>query len=542
MPRPLARRFAALLGLTALSGAGCAPRATTPASLDFTTVRAGKELVGEWVGGTNVLGSYTLIEARFRHQGAGIAGELRAPSQNVSRLPVTHADVSDSMVRFTFRSPFGTHEANARWEQGMLIGRIEGGGLSGDFHLLPVQEIGAAVTASRAGSFSEGRAHHLLLVERAGGGLAWSETEPLDDGALWIAGGSLYGYTSDTMFTDRSIRAQPRDQEWAVFGSDAIEWHPETRPPRITRRIAMPIVQEAIEFSNGDVRLAGTLLLPPGGGLHAAAVLVHGSGPAERSNLLAMARAELLLRQRIAVLLYDKRGVAGSSGEWEQASIEDLAGDAAAGVAYLRSHPRVRRDAVGLFGQSQAGWVIPAAAAREPGADFLIILSGGGVGPAEQETFRARAEAVAQGLDGDRAAALMALKWQFAATSERWDDYIAAVRAADPRIIGIVEAPTDSAARTWALPRLLARYDAARDLGAIRVPTLVVFGETDDNVPVDRAIAEWRAAVPASLLRIEALPGVGHALVEQRPGRSVFPAGLLQVLGEWIEAREWGRP
>jgi alpha/beta superfamily hydrolase len=168
-------------------------------------------------------------------------------------------------------------------------------------------------------------------------------------------------------------------------------------------------------------------MLPPGPGPHPAAGLVHGSGPGERTNLLGMLRADMLLRNGVAVLLYDKRGVAGSSGDWERAGIEDLAADAAAAVAFLRTHPAVDATSVGLVGHSQAGWVLPAAAARGTGAEFLIVLSGGGISPEAQEIFRAQAEAGAAGLASDDAARLMGLKWRYAKTGEAWDEYVAAV-------------------------------------------------------------------------------------------------------------------
>ena len=529
-----------LAAFVAVAGTACGSGAAGPELLDFGTVRPAGQIEGAWVGGTNVLGSYTLVEVDIRRAGE-LAGELRAPAENVTRLPVSDVEVSGTDVRFTLESPYGRHQATGRWDAGMIFGRIEGSGLSGDFHLLPVLAANAEVSRQRAGSYWERPGHHLLVTPRAGGGLAWAETEPLGDGAVWIAGGTLYGYAADTVFTDRSIRGEPRLHEWAAFVADGvIEWHPETRPVRFTRRMDRGVVQEGVTFANGDVTLSGTLLLPAGAGPHPAAVLVHGSGPAERTNLLGMARADLLLRRGIAVLLYDKRGVGGSSGDWEMAGVEDLAGDAAAGVALLRGHPAVLEGAVGLAGHSQAGWVVPAAAARAPGADFLIVLSGGGVSAREQEVFRARAEATAAGLSGEDAAQLMALKWRYAETGEGWEDYIARVSAVDPRVVALVEAPTDQDPARWLLVRRLARYDPLPDLRRIRAPVLVVFGSDDDNVPIAEASARWREAVPASLVTIETIPGVGHALVGVREGvGSIFPAPFVRALDGWISARTW---
>jgi pimeloyl-ACP methyl ester carboxylesterase len=164
-----------------------------------------------------------------------------------------------------------------------------------------------------------------------------------------------------------------------------------------------------------------------------------------------------------------------------------------------------------------------------------MVLSGGGIAPRAQEVFRARAEAAAAGLPADAAARLMELKWSYGATGEGWEAYVAAVAAADPRTAAIVETPTEPDPSRWALLRALAGHDPLPDLGAIRVPTLVVFGAEDDNVPVDRAAAIWHAAVRASLLTLETVPGAGHALVGQRAGMgSVFPAPFVATVDRWL--------
>ena len=76
-------------------------------------------------------------------------------------------------------------------------------------------------------------------------------------------------------------------------------------------RIARPVTtekHEAVQFSSrNSVRLAGTLFSPTASGKHSAIILVHGSGAENREYMLPWAR--FLVRQGIAVLGYDKRGV-----------------------------------------------------------------------------------------------------------------------------------------------------------------------------------------------------------------------------------------
>jgi pimeloyl-ACP methyl ester carboxylesterase len=55
--------------------------------------------------------------------------------------------------------------------------------------------------------------------------------------------------------------------------------------------------------------------------------------------------------------LWCQDDLAGSSGSWPSATVDDLAADAAAAVAALRSQPMVDQNAVCLFGHSEGGWV-----------------------------------------------------------------------------------------------------------------------------------------------------------------------------------------
>jgi hypothetical protein len=49
----------------------------------------------------------------------------------------------------------------------------------------------------------------------------------------------------------------------------------------------------------------------------------------------------------MAVLGYDKRGVGGSTGDWKNASLDDLAGDVIAAYENLRTRGDIRSDRIG---------------------------------------------------------------------------------------------------------------------------------------------------------------------------------------------------
>ena len=139
-------------------------------------------------------------------------------------------------------------------------------------------------------------------------------------------------------------------------------------------------VVEDVRFDNEGVTLAGSLWLPAGPGPHPAMVFVHGAGRASRQG--ASGVADYFQSRGIAVLGYDKRGVGESGGVYvgwrnaSEANLTLLAGDAAAGIKLLRGHDAIDPRRIGLWGVSQAGGIIPAAAVIDGEVRFTILKSG----------------------------------------------------------------------------------------------------------------------------------------------------------------------
>ena len=135
-------------------------------------------------------------------------------------------------------------------------------------------------------------------------------------------------------------------------------------------------------FPSGDIRLAYALDLPAGPGPFPAIVMGHGSGEVTRQQQVSLALG--LVQAGFAVLRYDKRGVGGSGGTYEVAGnvanservFPTLAGDMLAGVEFLKTRPEIDPARIGLFGVSQAGWIIPFAASRSPDVKFMILVVG----------------------------------------------------------------------------------------------------------------------------------------------------------------------
>ena len=160
--------------------------------------------------------------------------------------------------------------------------------------------------------------------------------------------------------------------------------------PFVLRRVsASPSVlqEEEVMFHDHDVTLAGTVILPGGPGPHPAIVCTHGSGLVGRDKASYRSNAYFFARLGFLTLFYDKRGVAKSTGDFQNASLEDLADDALAGVRLLKARGDVDGHRIGVMGVSQGGWVSPLAAMKSDTVAFVLVISPSGINPMKQSIF-----------------------------------------------------------------------------------------------------------------------------------------------------------
>lgn len=135
-------------------------------------------------------------------------------------------------------------------------------------------------------------------------------------------------------------------------------------------------------FPNGPVQLSYRLDVPAHTAPVRAVVFGHGSGMATKDSCRVNGMADGFLARGYATLCFDKRGVGASTGAYNGISIENsiamfqtLASDIAAGVEFLRTRPEIDHKRIGLVGRSQAGWIIPIAAAKTQPA-FMVLIVG----------------------------------------------------------------------------------------------------------------------------------------------------------------------
>lgn len=299
-----------------------------------------------------------------------------------------------------------------------------------------------------------------------------------------------------------------------------------------------------MQFQSGDVTLAGTVVLPPGPGKHPAAVFLHGSGPEGRwaNRYLADKFAE----RGIVALIYDKRGVGQSTGDWQKATFESLAGDAVAAIRFLQSQPEVDPAAIGVYGHSQGGTIAPLVGVRAGDLRFVIASAAAGIDPGDVEIYSVEnAIGVSKLPAAERADA---------------DAYVHALvnvayRGADRKSLDAMTAKFEGRSwyfapplpdnSYWFVAKQMNAFRPAEYWRKIKARVLLVYGAHDERVPPKESASAIEAALKSGANRNVTLKIYQHAdhtfaIVDppQTGGWPKHEADYADTLANWVLAQQ----
>ena len=405
----------------------------------------------------------------------------------------------------------------------------------------------------------------------SGGWVTFTRMGVIDDLANplfvdWESGryGQAMEAGADRFVSPPSAKPDTPWQSELVFRRDASGWVgglticEKGEKPRTAER-AKPWTDRDVTVPASEVSLAATLRLPPGKGPLPAVVLVHGSGPGTRTQLVVL--ASFFARLGLAVLWYDKRGCGGSGGDWKKVDLETLAADALAAAKWLRSRPEVDRKRVGLWGISQGGWITPLAGSLDPELAFVINSSGPGTSLRRQDTYMMANVLKARGIKEEDAKLYLAMLGALydygrgKASVEAFDAFSGQVRERpdlkDMALPPARELTPEAMYAKQAIgdPAWFYHLDPDRDALApyrkLRCPLLVTYGKLDMTVPVEESVQSLRRRCAPPLTRTSRW-NVGHGgprLCHDARRRSAAPVQPGQLAGEFFTVIEnWLRP
>jgi len=301
---------------------------------------------------------------------------------------------------------------------------------------------------------------------------------------------------------------------------------------------------ESVTFYNADIVLAGQLYIPIGKGPFPAVIFTHGSGDAGIDNSRYRLEAEYFAKHGILSLVYDKRGFTNSSGDWRQATYEDLAKDAVAAVSLLNTRPEVDTLKIGLRGSSQSGWILPIAAKISAELDFLILISPPGVTTREQIIYDVRTDVEDLGhnpYEVENAIEVIKSAMIYSETLDNWDRHQKILdKYAGKSWLETAAGPPVANHWMWKWVSPVLDFDAVPLMREINESVLIILGENDREIPSQIAGYRFERELQerGGNYKIVYFPNADHGL---RSTNNIVEGeepplvdGYLEIMKKWI--------
>ena len=332
-----------------------------------------------------------------------------------------------------------------------------------------------------------------------------------------------------------------------------------------------PYDEEEVSYRNekDNIKIAGTLTVPRGGGPYPAVLLITGSGSQDRNETIAGHRpflvlADHLTRNGIAVLRVDDRGIGGTEPGSLSATSENFAEDVLAGVNFLKQRKEIDPKMIGLIGHSEGGMIAPMAAARSNDVSFIVLLAG--LGQRGEDIIYTQTELIqkAQGTHVDTIRHTISLAKRINAIvksetdekhiEQRINEEIAAYdrtlgdlqkKLLEPAA-GAVKASMPMYKTPWY--RYFITFDPQPVLKNVKVPVLALNGELDLQVAVKENLDLIGAGLKAGGnedVTIKAFPKLNHLFQTSQTGspseygqiEETMSPQVLKTVSDWILSR-----
>lgn len=349
------------------------------------------------------------------------------------------------------------------------------------------------------------------------------------------------------------------------LSKEKIETEKPKRPQEPTK--PYPYYAEDITFENkkAGITLAGTLTLPKKEGNFPAVVLISGSGAQNRDEEFLdhkpfLVLSDYLTKNGIAVLRFDDRGTAGSTGDFKNAISPDFASDVEAGVEYLRTRKEINSKKIGLIGHSEGGLIAPIVASKSKNIAFIVLLAGPGLKGDEVLILQNRLIAKVDGKsdaeiqkteEANRKAFEIINKYQNPEELKTvMTNYITETSKNDPNkpenmsMEDYIQLQVNKTLNPWMVYFL--RFDPKSTLEKVKCPVLALNGSKDVQVaPKENleAIKKYIGSNGNKNLTVKEIPNLNHLFQECTTGstkeyaeitQTISPIALNEVL-EWIQ-------
>ncbi|ASA25810.1 alpha/beta hydrolase family protein [Paenibacillus donghaensis] len=318
----------------------------------------------------------------------------------------------------------------------------------------------------------------------------------------------------------------------------------------ILKQNSYDIQEQAIVIASPQGELTGTLVLPKNDpGKLGLVLFIHGDGPIDASHEDGYKPLwERLASQGYASLSLNKRGINGSEGHWLDQSIDDRVEEARQALAWARTQPMIDPKRIGVWGASQAGWVIPKLAEKEPLA-FSILVSPA-INWLSQGEYNTRKQMASDGYSREEINEQVVYEQQIKQLLKQktsYDEYVKAAHKGDVM-----------SKERWTFVSKNFLSDATNDLSHFHSPVLLLLGEEDIHVDVEETEQVYREIVDPSLLTVAIFPGTEHSMLSTKTAnsdlralfislfapRNITVGGYMEQIEQFLKRLDgsWGEP
>ncbi len=263
-------------------------------------------------------------------------------------------------------------------------------------------------------------------------------------------------------------------------------------------------------------RLTGTFILPKNyTGKVGLVLFIHGDGPADST----FDGGYRHIWERLASLSLNKRGINGSEGNWLDQSIDDRVEEARQAIAWAKAQPMNDTTKIGTWGASQAGWVIPKLAGKEPLASSILV--GPAINWLSQGEYNTRMQMQHDGytkVDIEKVVAKGKEVRKLLRKNASYDEYI--------KLVGEKDAMSKE---RWKFVSKNFLSDVTDDLRLFRSPVLLLLGDKDINVDSKETEQVYRRIVPPELLTVIVFPDTEHRMMSTKTADSDFRALMISI-------------
>jgi len=453
--------------------------AVAAATVTFAAHAAAPALAGHWVGTYGVGNDFNFLRPHF---GADGKATVDMPAFEKRGLPLEAVAQRGKQVRFNLPGPDGVLQFDGKLQGDLLAGKVSLNGKDGKFAFRRTLADDPARHQPLLGAYEFPGKRVVVLSE-------WGDFPQVFYSDMSTGHYASMFAESENVYYAGAGNLNPAVRETTMrFQGNKVTWQ-QAGKKETGRRLQFR--SEEVSFRNGDVTLSGTLVLPEGKGPFPAIVLTQMSSPAPRGAYAL--QAYYFAAHGMAALMYDKRGVGKSTGEFNKATMEQLADDAIAGIELLGKRSDIKAGAIGTWGHSQGGWLAPLAAVRSQKAAFVIAQAASAVPPAEQEVYRIENSLRAQGFSEEEVKAGAAyqeklMRWVTSRGANRAELLAAARAGENARWASVVEIVPDTLKeKPSETSTAFYSYDPLPDLKKLNVPVLYILGEKDAFVPVHKS-------------------------------------------------------